>query len=282
MTRQRPLIVWLIAVLTGLLLLPSLTLLFIPDAVIQQALTRTLAGQGVTLKTDTITTALPFGINASGLALGDATATWLTLKQASLQLRLLALATGKISCAVTARIGTSGTLDGTITLLPHLHGDLQVNNLELADIPLLASASGGTVKGTASAHVSFPVPRSSGAEGTARLLIRHIQLQGVKISNIPLPEAHFPELRGMVTIKGQTVTIDNLALQGNGIYLRLGGTVPFSAGSSLNLNLELMPSVEFMEQQKSVFLFMSLYQLSPGHYKLPIAGTLTNPRLAGR
>lgn len=279
--KRRTLFVWLAAGFFGLMALPPLTLLFIPDAAIRQTASQALAAHGIKLQATRLGTAMPFGIKATGVTLADSQTALINLEQVSLQLRLLPLLTGKVSANVSAKAG-AGNLTGTVTILPALQGTLQVTNLELADIPLLATASGGTIKGTAKIDLTLPSVQKSGADGTARLHIKNIQLKGVRISNMPLPDVSFPELRGIVKIKGQTVSIDNLALQGDGIYLRLGGTASLAAGSALNFNLELLPSAEFLEQQKSVFLFMIPYQISPGHYKLPITGTLSSPQLAGR
>jgi len=278
---RRSLMLCLAAAVTGLMALPPLTLLFIPDAAVQHAVSQTLAARGIKLQAGQIKTTLPFGISATRLALADSATELITLERLSLQLRLLSLLSGKLALTVAAETGP-GTLSGTVTLWPRLQGALQITNLELADIPLLATASGGTIKGTTQIDLSLQSASPAGTNGTARLMIRNLQLKGVRISSMPLPDVNFPELRGIVTTKGQTVRIDNLALQGNGIYLRLTGTASLSAGSPLNLNLELMPSAEFLEQQKSVFLFMIPYQVSPGSYKLPITGSLTNPQLAGR
>ena len=280
MNRQN-LLLWLALTLAGFVTLPPLTLLFIPDAVVRQVASQMLAANGATLQAAKIGTALPFGIKATRLTLANQSANLITLDRISLQLRPLALLSGNVSFKIAANIG-AGTINGTLTVLPRLQGTLQVNKLELADIPLLATATGGTIQGTARIDLSLQPTPPSGSGGEARILIRNVQVKGVRISSMPLPDASFPELRGIVKIKGQTVVVDNLALQGNGIYLRLGGTAPLSAGAQLNLNLELMPGAEFLEQQKSVFLFMIPYQVSPGHYKLPISGTLTSPQLAGR
>lgn len=278
---RRTLLVWIMAIAVGLATLPPLTLLFIPDTAVQQAVSRIVAANGFTLLAKNIGTALPFGITATGISVSDATTTLLTFEHASLQLRLLPLLTGRIAIKVSAGSGSS-TVAGTVSLLPRLQANLQITNYELSTIPFLSAASGGSVTGLAQVDLNLDSKQNAAADGDARLLVRNLNLKGVRISSMPLPDASFPELRGLLKIKGQTIVIDNLALQGNGIYLRLGGSVPLSAAAPLNLSLELMPSAEFMEQQKSVFLFMALYQASPGHFKLPISGTLTSPQLAGR
>lgn len=38
-----------------------------------------------------------------------------------------------------------------------------------------------------------------------------------------------------------------------------------------------MPRPEFLEKQKYIFLLLLKYQTSPGHYQLPVRGTLGKP-----
>lgn len=277
--KHRRLLIWIASIGIGFLSLPSLTLLFIPDAVIQKSLGQALSATGIRFQANKTGTALPLGIKASSVILSDATAALIKLDQIDLQLNPLSLLFGKVAFRISAQSGT-GAIRGTVVVAPLLQGDLQINNLDLTDIPLLASKAGGSIKGTARIGISYVSPSPSSTEGTIRLLVREIKLQGLRIGTIPLPDANFAELRAALKIKGQTVMVDNLALQGNGLYLRLNGFIPLKSTSPLNLNLELMPSSEFMVQQKSVFLFMALYQVSPGHYRVPITGTLAQLQLA--
>jgi len=278
---RRNLLICLAAVLAGLAVLPSVTLLFIPDAAVQKAVSSLLNTRGISMQAEQVGTSLPFGISAKKMTLADSATAWLTIDHASVQLRLLPLLAGKVSVKLNATAGT-GNLSGMLNLWPKTSGTIHITNLALDTIPFMASATGGTVKGNARVDLELAPTHKQEMSGEAKIQIQTIQLNGVRISTLPLPDVSFPELRGLLKIKGQTITIDNLALQGNGIYLRLGGTASLAGSSSLNLNLELMPSPEFMEQQKMVFLMMIPYQTSPGSYTLPITGSFSRPQLAGR
>jgi hypothetical protein len=59
----------------------------------------------------------------------------------------------------------------------------------------------------------------------------------------------------------------------------LSGEVPLSASAPLELILELMPKAEFLERQKFVFLLLLNYLDSPGHYRIPVRGTLAKPQV---
>lgn len=275
MTVPRPLIL-AGAVLAACLILPMLTVLMIPDRVVEQFVVRTLAGRGVTLKAERLGTALPLGLKGSGLAIGDGSAVYLTIDRASIRLRLLPLMTGRVVASLEGRVG-SGTVSGTVTLHPSLRGTLQVSGLELAALPAVTRTIEGAVKGTLQLDAEF-----RGTGGEAKLRISSLGLSRARLAGMPLPDLTVPDTRGLLKLHGATVTIANLAMQGDGIYLRLGGSLPLAPSAPLNLTLELLPSAELLERQKSVFLLMFPYLTSPGRYALPIGGTLSSPQLSVR
>jgi hypothetical protein len=47
----------------------------------------------------------------------------------------------------------------------------------------------------------------------------------------------------------------------------------------LNVTLEMMPKPEFLIQQKLVFLLFARFLVTPGHYRIPITGTLQEPKI---
>ena len=149
-------------------------------------------------------------------------------------------------------------------------------------MPLLASATDSRIKGKT--RIDSPLnqtARGRPAEGSAQIQINTIELQGARVVSMLMPDLDAPELRGIIKIRAQSIFVDNLAIQGNGIYLRLNGNLPVSSTSPLNLNLELIPTAEFLEKQKSLFLLMLPYQTTPGSYRLPIGGSISSPQLAG-
>ena len=81
---------------------------------------------------------------------------------------------------------------------------------------------------------------------------------------------------------GGKLNLESFTLEGDGLYVRLKGDLPLAAtiaAAPLNLTLELMPTAEFLDRQKYVFLLLVKYQKSPGHYEVPIRGTLGKPAI---
>jgi type II secretion system protein N len=271
------------AALAGLLLLIMLAVWFISDRALEQALHERLEQQGLALQARNLRTALPFALAADQLTIGDANGAWLTVEQLRLRLQLLPLLTGRIRLCLSGQSG-SGSLRGSFSVYPlkKRSGTIRIAGLELADIPLLTSKLGGQLRGTARLDLDFTTQQTGVLAGTAKLQITALALKGASIAGMPLPDLTVQEARGLVTTSGPRITVDSLAMQGDGIYLRLTGTTSITPNAPLNLSLQLMPTADFLERQKSIFLLMMLYQTAPGSYTLPISGTLTSPQLAGR
>lgn len=269
----------LMAVCGGLLLLPLLVPQFIPDHVIEQSMQQLLIRHGITLHATRIGTAFPLRIIGEGVSLAADTTPVLSATRLQLRLRLLPLLTGKVSCSLQVEIGQRGNVTGDLTIWPKRNGTLQVTDLDLGDLPVLSSTLGSGIHGATKLDIIFTAPDRGAVAGDARLTIHNLVLHGVKLSGMPLPNASFPEVRGLLKLKGQTVVIDNLALQGNGIYLRLTGAVPLTPHDNLRLALELLPTAELLRSQQSIFFLLTPYQTSPGSFKLPIGGTPVQPQL---
>lgn len=282
MTRQYR-IVTAAVILAGLLLVPFLTLQFIPNHVLEQSVQRLLASQGVTMQASRFSRSFPVGVLAEDVTFGNTAGTNVfKAKRLRLRLQLLPLLLGRVSCFLQADLGSKGKLSGVLTIKPQPSGTIQVNDLDLGDLPLLTTALGSGIHGTTRLDLAITTAQKTGTTGNIRFAIADLQLAGVKIGGMPLPDASFPEVRGQIKLTDQTATIENLALQGNGIYLRLSGNAPLNSTTPLNLSLELFPSPELLTSQQSLFLLMLPYQISPGSYKLPITGTVANPQLLKR
>lgn len=273
---------WRVALVgvVGLLMLPLLTFHLIPAKVYQQSLQGLLASQGLSMKATRVGKRFPVGLYATTLAMHDAKGIWCTFDHLSVDLQLLPLLIGRVRGSVNGRIN-SGELSGNLTMYPQKSqgGSLVINNLQLETVPGITARLGAPLQGTAQLDLQMG-KLGERMQGGVRLKIVAVRLQGVRLGGVRLPDLSVPEVRGLLKIEGQTVQVENLALQGDGIYLRLNGLVPLSATTPLKATLELLPSAEFLEQQKSVFLLMLPYQTSPGSYRLPIVGTLGNPQIA--
>ena len=283
MNRFLPLIGGFAAALAGLLLLIMLAFWFISDRALEQALRARLEPQGLTLQARNLRTTIPFALAADQLTIGDANGAWLTVEQLRLRLQLLPLLTGRVRLSVSGRSG-AGSMLGSFSIYPlkKRSGTIRIAGLELAGIPLLTSKLGGQLHGTARLDLDFTTQQSGLLAGTAKLQMTALGLKGSSIAGMSLPDLTVQEARGLVTTSGPQITVNSLAMQGDGIYLRLTGTTSITPNAPLNLSLQLMPTAEFLERQKSIFLLMMLYQTAPGSYTLPISGTIASPQLAGR
>ncbi len=264
----------------GVLLFLLLSLAFIPDRALEQAVTRALTAEGYTLKAVAFGKAFPLGLQGKRLEIGTDAGPILVLDRAAIRLKVLPLLTGRVTVALDGRIG-AGTINGTITVAPQKKLELTIRDLSLDAVPFFATVAGTQAKGIA--RVSTTIQGvGSGAKGTMQLQVRGAELNGIKIGETPLPDATYREVQGMLRIGGGRASLESFTLQGDGLYVRLKGDMPISAplnASPLNLTLELMPKPEFLERQKFVFLLLVKYLTSPGHYQIPIRGTLAKPQL---
>jgi len=271
------------AALAGLVLVMMLAVWFISDRSLEQALRERLEPQGLTLQARNLRTTIPFALAADQLTIGDGNGAWLTVEQLRLRLQLLPLLTGRIKLSLSGRSG-SGSLRGSFSVYPlkKRSGSIRIAGLELGSIPLLTSKLGGQLRGTARLDLDFTTQQTGILAGTAKLQITALGLKGASVAGMSLPDLTVQEARGLITTSGPRITVDSLAMQGDGIYLRLTGSTSITPNAPLNLSLQLMPTAEFLERQKSIFLLMMLYQTAPGSYTLPISGTIASPQLAGR
>ncbi len=267
------------SLIAGILILPYLTLCLIPDSTLMEAFNSILSRQGLTVGVDHLGRSFPFGITATNLVISARESERIHLDSARISLRLLPLFSGKLALNSASTL-KSATIRGSVTVWPDIQGQFVAENLNLSDVPMLASLTGGTVKGISRIDLSLKQNGNQAVEGVVKLHVRSLELRNTRISSLQLPDVTAPELRGLLKLKGQTITVDNLALEGNGIYIRLNGTVGLSAGSPVNLKLELMPGTGFMKNHKALFLTMFPFQSSPGCFILPVTGTADSLQLA--
>lgn len=270
----------IIATFAGLLLLPLLSFQMIPDSSFRNALQTLLTPQGITIEAHRLGAGFPLALTAKNLILGDSEGSWLKLDQCKIRLQLLPLLTGRVRCSITAQVG-KGDLSGDVTLYPKKSqgGEIHAERLQLAEIPAITDRLGPQTLGLARFDLNVS-RQKAGIQGETKLQIKDIRLKESQLGGFRLPDLTIPEARGLLKIQGQIVTVENMALQGEGVYLRLTGSSPISTTAPINLSLELLPTAEFYERQKNIFMFMFPYQISPGNYRLPIGGTLAHPLIS--
>jgi len=262
----------------GLLLFVCFVIIFTPTGAVQGLLDRELGAAGYTFRAGEFGKALPIGIKARKVEIGDDRGLLFKADEAVVRLRLLPLLTGKMSFSYRAGIG-GGEVRGGFSLNRGGEMAFLISHLRLEDIPFFSTAAGTRARGDLKGEGSFR-GRGSKAVGEARLEIRGVELAGVKIGEMPLPDANYDLVRGALKVNGGKAVLGSATLQGDGIYVRLKGDFPVTepiGAAPLNLTLELMPKPDFLEKQKFVFLLLARYLVSPGNYRIPVNGTLAHP-----
>jgi type II secretion system protein N len=278
--RFRPRLVTVAAIPAALLLLVLFTLLFIPDRELKGVAVRALAREGYTLRAARFGKAFPLGVTCRDLHIENDRGEVFRADEAAVRLRLLPLLAGRVVLGYEVRIG-AGRVEGEIAPLGRGRLTLDARGVRLDDIPFFTTVAGARVKGALRARADF---RGQGpaATGELKLEVTGAEVGGVKISELPLPDAAYRRVQGMLRAGGGKLNLESFTLEGDGMYVRLKGDLPLGpalAASPLNLTIEIMPTAEFLERQKFVFLLLVKYQTSPGHYEIPVRGTLGKPAI---
>uniref|UniRef100_A0A831UEI2 Type II secretion system protein GspN n=1 Tax=Geobacter metallireducens TaxID=28232 RepID=A0A831UEI2_GEOME len=278
MTPGRPLR-WGAAIAAGILMTLAFTVLLVPSREVEGVVARLLARQGYTFHAERFGKAFPLGIGARGVTIATERGPVLRFDRVTARLALLPLLTGRVLVTGDAAVG-QGRISGTYPLRGG-KGTFEARDVRLEDIPFFKTVAGAEVKGLLTADASFAGtgPRTA---GELRLEVKGADVRGVTIGDTPLPDAAYDTVRGMVRIASGRAALDSVTLQGADIYIRLKGDIPLATppgASPLNLTLELMPQPAFLDRQKLVFALLAKYLVTPGHYRLPVRGTLAKPLL---
>jgi type II secretion system protein N len=279
MKRYRPVVI-AASVIAALFFVTILTIIFIPAEEINGALVRALERGGLTMRTGEFAKAFPIGIKARKVEIGDSRGSLLKLDTMSARLSLPALLVGRIRINYHAEIGR-GTFEGHVALRRDMDFSLKLDDVRMEDIPAFETLAGARVRGNL--HLRAEFERAKGnTGGELRIWAKEAVLNGVKIGGTPLPDASYENIQGLYRLKGNRGTLETFSLQGRGIYVRLKGEIPLAerlGSAPLNLTLELMPKPSFLESQKFVFLLLTKYLTTPGHYSIPVRGTLAKPMI---
>ncbi|KAF0219743.1 MAG: hypothetical protein FD174_1756 [Geobacteraceae bacterium] len=257
-----------------------LTIVFIPDEALQGVVARGFEREGYSFQAERFGKTFPLGIKVRNMVISGNRGALVKADEASARLRFFPLLTGRVRISYHAGIG-GGSVTGD--LFPQRGGEmhLEMSGVRLEDIPFFSTVTGAQVKGALRVKGSFRGPQSA-ARGELQIEVKDAALTGVKIGETPLPDASYSTVQGMLRISGGKATLESLTFQGEGLYVRLRGDIPLVTpltAAPLNLTLELMPKPELLEKQKFVFLLLVKYLSTPGHYQIPVKGTLAKPAI---
>jgi type II secretion system protein N len=267
-------------IIAGLLLFFIFVIVFIPSGVLQGFVEHSLAKAGYTFRAGEFAKAFPLGVKARRMEIGDDRGMLFKADEAEARLKILPLFSGKVELGFSFAMG-EGRIKGEIILNRGGGATFVAGRVRLEDIPFFTTVASVHISGNMDAEGDL-TGTGNNAAGRARLEIKGVDLSGVKIGGVPLPDASYETVRGALKVMGGRAVIESFVLQGAGIYVRLSGEMqgtPKLGDAPLNLALEIFPKPDFLERQKLAFFLLERYMVSPGNYRIPIKGTLSHPAI---
>ena len=158
-----------------------------------------------------------------------------------------------------------GTIHGTVYFSKGGRRiDAVLEGAHLEDVPFLTKA-GIDGKGIVSGKY-----RADNSKGSLEFTVDSADIKPYSFGGVPVPLNMFQKARGSMETDGRMLKIVSFTMEGKGIYARIKGSVN---GRMMNLTLEIMPDAS-LERQNPMFSMIRQYEVSPGHYSIPLRSTL--------
>lgn len=234
----------------------------VPDSLIKSNIEDSISNNGkldASASIKGLKKGLFFTVHIDSLELNINKTPAVTITDISAKINPLYLLKKYFAVSVKAKIG-AGDIEGSFKL-PET-GTLKIDNVEINDIPYLASA-GISGRGIISALLNL---KNNVAEVTFKIPDADIQ---ALLMGIPLPVSSFNKIHGAFQAENNTIRVTSISLEGDRGYARLKGDI---TNGFMNLVLELMPVANGLTPEESMLI--SKYQISPGYYVIPIEGPL--------
>ncbi|MEW6602228.1 MAG: type II secretion system protein GspN [Nitrospirota bacterium] len=233
----------------------------VPLDLIKERLESSVTGQAdgsMTLSLNGLRKGIFFSLYAESLELKIDNSPALIITGFTGRLSPCCLADLRLGFDMKGRIGT-GDVSGTIKI--PLEGSIRAERAELSEVPYLTRFN-TAVNG----HVASDI----GINGNELRIIFNVPDLAIDDSSSIIPLLNtFTKLQGALTLKGSTIQVDSISLDGTKGYARLKGKI---VGNIMDLSLELMPETDKLNTLES--MVVGKYIVSPGYYVVPITGPL--------
>jgi type II secretion system protein N len=183
------------------------------------------------------------------------------------RINLFSLFRGRLTLFIQGDV-SGGTIEGVVDLLGGRDRvDLRLDHSSIEGIPWLARI-GLRGKGILSAEL-----RLDEGAGDLQFSVRDARFENTSSSGLVLPLDWFEKVKGTMAVRGNSIRVKFLSLEGEEIYARVKGEI---VEGKMDLVVELMPDSSFMKKGKG-FLFSAIehYKVSPGHYLIPIKSSIS-------
>lgn len=138
--------------------------------------------------------------------------------------------------------------------------DFLLENAHMEELPFLSQAG---VSGSGLISGEY---RALNDRGNVKFTVEKADFRPASLGGVPVPLNMFKSARGAMETNGKMLRIVSFTMEGKGIYARIKGHIN---GGMLNLIIEIMPDAS-LEGQNMMFSMIRRYEVSPGHYSIPI------------
>ena len=235
-------------------------LVAIPRDLIENLIEHSLQESGMIFDVRGLKKGVFYNFESEHLILKKADDTLLSIDNATGQINLLSLIMLRLPLRFSGSIA-GGRIRGESDLLKGSnHVMFTVDNAEIEKIPAFA-LMGFTGSGVLSGEFK-PLDNAS----SIRFAMKDLHFNPAVFGDLSIPLNIFRAGRGTLVIENDKIEIESFSLEGTGVYARIKGQI---TGKELNVNMELMPDKALVEKVPA-FALIKTFEVSPGHYSIPL------------
>ena len=239
-----------------------------PESSIQTIIEDSAAGSQYELEVQGLSKGLLYTISIEELRLKNRGRELAAMKDIRSRINPLLLPLLQLRMAINGSVG-GGSVSGTLNLARNkTTGELEFSGVDFGELNFLQFA-GIKGKGTVSGTITFRE-----GSGHAEFVSKDAVFEQADFSEIRAPLNIFHQVTGSLDMRGDTVEIVSLSLQGEDIHARLKGNI---RDAVMDISMELMPGKSYIENP-FVLAGLESFKISPGYYMIPLKGNFSPRR----
>jgi type II secretion system protein N len=202
------------------------------------------------------------------------------IDQAALQVSLKDLLWGKVTSTFDIE-AFGGSMIGTVgqtaqrTVL-----DTAWKKVELARIRDIGQTP--VIFSGISTGMGHLIMKPNGADGSLRVTIDQGKIKGLKLMGFPLPDLAFDQVRGAAEIRGKTLTLKEVKLQGEDVKGSIKGDIVMgdpSTPATLDLQLRIHLSDRAKAPYQGLLSLVAKNRDKEGYYRFSLKGPAKEPKV---
>ena len=228
----------------------------IPQSVIQDRIEGSINNEHFSLETDGLKKKLFYKVAIDSLTLKGYGEKQISFKDIQAPINLLALLSLKLNLSFDGNLGQGKISGNIIRTLNENKIDMKIKDAPMNDIPFLKHAG---IEGLGKLSGTIDMVNNN---GHIEFIMHDAVFQPLLFSGITVPLNFFNNVRGALDVKGDTIHVSSIALEGKDIYARIKGEM---SNNVMDLSMEIMPERSFLDNP--IFTnALKQYKVSPGYY----------------